>query len=355
MQPLLAVRELSVHFPLRTQILRRLRGEIRAVDRVSFDIATGETLGLVGESGSGKSTLGRAILRLLEPTAGTVVLGGTELTGLDAKPLRQIRQDMQIIFQDPHSSFDPHATVAESVAEPLVTRLGRRQAELEGQVVGLLEQVGLDASFLHRYPVECSGGQIQRIAVARALAPEPRLIVCDEPVSSLDVSTQAQVINPLAQLQEDNGFSYLFISHDLSVVRHVSNRIAVMYLGRIVEIGDAEQVCSRPRHPYTEALLSAAPVPDPREQRRRKRIVLRGDLPSPSAPPSGCHFHTRCPYAMDVCRSVEPTPFEPVSGATVTCHLHESGPELKGASVLDLPAPPHPETSVDTPSRTGAD
>ncbi len=334
MPPLLAVRELSVHFPLRTQILRRLRGEIRAVDRVSFEIATGETLGLVGESGSGKSTLGRAILRLLQPTAGRVYLGGTELLGLDAKPLRQIRQDMQIIFQDPHSSFDPHATIAESVAEPLVTRLGRRQAELEGQVVGLLEQVGLDASFLHRYPVECSGGQIQRIAVARALAPEPRLIVCDEAVSSLDVSTQAQVINLLAQLQADNGFSYLFISHDLSVVRHISDRIFVMYLGNIVEAGPADQIYSRPMHPYSQMLLSAVPRPDPDARRVRTARLRAGsppgtpaqlgadDLPSPLNKPSGCAFRTRCPIAKPACAEAVP-PLEERNGRQVACPYAE--------------------------------
>jgi oligopeptide/dipeptide ABC transporter ATP-binding protein len=333
---LLDVRELVVRFPLRSGLFDRTRHWLRAVDGVSFRIAPGETLGLVGESGSGKSTLGRAILRLVEPSAGEIHLGGTEITALRGAALRPLRQRMQMIFQDPHASFDPRASVADSVGEPLTTHVGLRGAERDARTAELLAQVGLGAEYLTRYPAECSGGQIQRIAVARALAPQPDLIVCDEAVSSLDVSTQAQVINLLEQLRSERGLAYLFISHDLSVVRHVSDRIAVMYLGRIVEIGSAEQICLQPRHPYTEALLSAIPVPDPRRQRERRRIVLRGDLPSPANPPAGCHFHTRCPYAMDLCRSVDPAPFAPDDAAEVACHLHESGPALRGDSVREL-------------------
>ena len=334
---LLEVRDLAVAFPLRSGLLDRSRQWIRAVDGVSLRIATGETLGLVGESGSGKSTLGRAVLRLLEPSAGEIRLGDTDLMALGGEELRRVRQRIQMIFQDPHASFDPRASVADSVGEPLTTHLGLRGTERDARAAELLAQVGLGAEFLDRYPAECSGGQIQRIAVARALAPGPDLIVCDEPVSSLDVSTQAQVINLLEQLRSLRGLSYLFISHDLSVVRHVSDRIAVMYLGRIVEIGDSEQICTQPRHPYTEALLSAIPVPDPQRQRKRKRIVLRGDLPSASNLPAGCRFHTRCPYAMDLCRSEDPIPFAPDDAARVSCHLHEHGPKIHGDSVRNLP------------------
>jgi oligopeptide/dipeptide ABC transporter ATP-binding protein len=335
--PLLDVRKLAVAFPLRSGPLGRARHWIRAVDDVSLRIAPGETLGLVGESGSGKSTLGRAILRLLEPSAGEVRLGDTELTALGGAELRRVRRRLQMIFQDPHASFDPRATVADSLGEPLTTHLGLRAAERDARAAELLFQVGLGPEFLTRHPAQCSGGQIQRIAIARALASGPELIVCDEPLSSLDVSTQAQVINLLEQLRTERRLSYLFISHDLSVVRHVSDRIAVMYLGRIVEIGDAEQICTRPRHPYTEALLSAVPIPDPRRQRQQTRIVLRGDLPSPANPPPGCRFHTRCPYVMDLCRRVDPLPFAPDAAARVACHLHESGPALGGDSVRNLP------------------
>jgi peptide/nickel transport system ATP-binding protein len=336
--PLLSVRELVKHFPIESGFLRRVRGHVRAVDGVGFDIAAGETLGLVGESGSGKSTIARLVLGLLPATAGSVSFDGHDIVGARGSALRRMRRDMQIIFQDPYTSLDPRATIGDSVGEPFEIHDSLPRRERRQRVADLLELVGLGAHHAHRYPHEFSGGQRQRIAVARALALNPRLLVCDEPVSSLDVSTQSQVINLLADLQERLGLAYLFIAHDLSVVRHISHRIAVMYLGRIVEIGPAEEVAARPRHPYTEALISAIPIPDPVEQRQRKRIVLEGDIPSPANPPAGCRFHTRCPYVMNVCVSVDPTAFTNDSGTTVFCHLHTSGPALAGAPVTAMPA-----------------
>ena len=330
---LLDVHDLAVSFPVHSHFLRRVVGQVRAVDGISFSIERGETLGLVGESGSGKSTTARLILRLIEPTAGTVVLDGTDVTGLGKNDLRRMRSHMQIVFQDPYSSLDPRASIAETVGEPLEVHLGLHGRRRDDRVGDLLAEVGLDRRFLTRYPYEFSGGQRQRIAVARALAVVPDLLICDEPVSSLDVSTQSQVINLLDEIQDRLGITCLFIAHDLSVVRHISDRIAVMYLGRIVEIGSAEEVYSHPKHPYTEALLSAIPVPDPTEQRRRERIVLQGDIPSPLNPPSGCRFHTRCPHAMDVCAVEDPPPFTATDGTTVWCHLHTTGPALAGASV----------------------
>ena len=303
---LLDVRDLVVHFRVQSKVLRRVVGHVKAVDGVSFSIAKGQTLGLVGESGSGKSTTARLVLRLIEPNAGTVSLDGIDVTKLDKTELRHARRKMQIVFQDPYSSLDPRSTIGESVGEPLEVHEGLHGRARDERVGDLLGEVGLDRRYVSRYPHEFSGGQRQRIAVARALALRPELLICDEPVSSLDVSTQSQVINLLDELQDRLGLTCLFIAHDLSVVRHISDRIAVMYLGRIVEIGDAEQVYTRPTHPYTEALLSAIPVPDPAEQRRRARIVLNGDIPSPFNPPSGCRFHTRCPYAMEVCSEEDP-------------------------------------------------
>jgi oligopeptide/dipeptide ABC transporter ATP-binding protein len=287
----------------------------------------------VGESGSGKSTVARLALRLVEPDSGRIVLDGTELTGLDHRELQRRRREMQIVFQDPYSSLDPRATIAETVGEPLEVHEGLRGKQRDARVSELLDQVGLGSHLLRRYPHEFSGGQRQRIAVARALALRPRLLICDEPVSSLDVSTQSQVINLLMDLQDELGLAYLFIAHDLSVVRHISDRIAVMYLGRIVEVGPAAEVYERPRHPYTEALLSAIPVPDPLRQRGRERIVLHGDVPSPLDPPTGCRFRTRCPYAMDVCAAVEPEPWSTAGGTTAACHLHSEGPRLEGRPV----------------------
>ena len=331
--PLLEVSDLRMEFPVHSGILRRTIGQVRAVDGISFTIDRGRTLGLVGESGSGKSTTARLVLRLIEPTGGRVVLEGADVTTMDKAELRRTRRRMQIVFQDPYSSLDPRSTVVEAVGEPLEVHLGLRGAARDARVVELLESVGLGRAALRRYPHEFSGGQRQRIAVARALALDPSLLICDEPVSSLDVSTQSQVVNLLGDLQDERGLTYLFIAHDLSVVRHISDRIAVMYLGRIVEIGDAEEVYNRPTHPYTQALLSAIPVPEPAAQRSRHRIVLQGDVPSPFDPPSGCRFHTRCPYAMDVCRTEDPPPFENSAGTTMYCHLHTVGPQLAGEPV----------------------
>jgi peptide/nickel transport system ATP-binding protein len=333
---LVDVRGLSKAFPVHSGLLRRVTGEVRAVDGVDFTIERGETLGLVGESGSGKSTVARLVLRLIDPSAGVVDFDGSDIAKLDARALKAARRDMQIVFQDPYSSLDPRSTVAASVGEPLTIYEGLKGRAREQRVLALLRQVGLGAEALSRYPHQFSGGQRQRIAIARALALQPALLVCDEPLSSLDVSTQSQVINLLDDLQEQLGLTYLFISHDLAVVRHISDRIAVMYLGRIVELGAAEEVYGRPTHPYTEALLSAIPVPDPVEQRRRSRIVLQGDIPSPLAPPSGCRFHPRCPYAMDVCRDVDPPAYTTPAGTTVYCHLHTSGPTLAGRPVTVL-------------------
>ncbi len=341
---LLTATGLEKHFPVRSGVLQRPTDWVRAVDGLDFGIRRGETLGLVGESGSGKSTTGRLVLRLIEPTAGKVEFDGIDLLSLKPRDMRRLRARMQMIFQDPYSSLDPQATVADSLGEPLRVHRNLKGKARDQAAVDLLERVGLQARHLRRYPYEFSGGQRQRICIARALAASPDLLVCDEPVSALDVSIQAQVINLLEDIQEDLGIAFLFISHDLAVVRHISDRIAVMYLGRIVEIGEAEQVYTAPRHPYTEALLSAIPVPDPVQQRTRERIVLQGDIPSPLDPPSGCRFHTRCPYAMDVCRIVDPEMLTLADGGQVACHLHSQGAQLEGHTVLGLetgaPLPP---------------
>jgi oligopeptide/dipeptide ABC transporter ATP-binding protein len=294
---------------------------IRAVDGVDLRIEPGETLGLVGESGCGKSTLGNAVLGIVRPTGGTVVFQGTDLAGLDADGLRRARRHMQMIFQDPYASLNPRMRVGESVGEPLLVRGLLRGSALRARVGSLLELVGLDASHLDRYPHEFSGGQRQRVGIARALALEPKLVVCDEPVSALDVSVRSQILNLLVDLQRRLGIAYLFISHDLSVVRHVSDRVAVMYLGRIVERAARDTLFARPLHPYTEALMSAIPLPDPRRQRSRPPIVLRGELPRPTETPAGCPFHTRCPLVSDVCRRTAPTLDEKAPGQFVSCHL----------------------------------
>ena len=320
-QTLLRVSELVKHYYLTAGLFSRDVLRIHAVDRVSFDIAAGETLGLVGESGCGKSTTGRCILRLIEPTAGEVWFEGQNVTALDGGALQSLRRDMQIIFQDPFASLNPRMTVGAIISEALIIhRLAKSRREREDRVVQLLETVGLQADHMRRYPHEFSGGQRQRIGIARALAVEPKLIVCDEPVSALDVSIQAQVINLLEDLQQQFGLTYLFIAHDLSVVEHISTRVAVMYLGRIVEIATAHDLYTRPLHPYTEALLSAVPIPDPKM--KRQRIMLQGEIPNPIRPPPGCHFHTRCPIRnLPLCSNEAPPLKQSSPGHWVACHL----------------------------------
>jgi oligopeptide/dipeptide ABC transporter ATP-binding protein len=330
---LLSVRDLKKYYQA-TGLFGRTAPPVRAVDGVSFDIAPGETLALVGESGCGKSSVGRTILRLQEPTSGQALFEGVDLFSLDRSTLRGLRRRMQIIFQDPYSSLNPRMTVGAAIAEGIeIHRLAAR-TEIPRRVAALLEEVGLDSGYARRYPHEFSGGQRQRIGIARALAVEPAFIVCDEPVSALDVSVQAQVLNLLSDLQRKRGLSYLFIAHDLAVVRQIAHRIAVMYLGRIVEEGATDDLLSNPRHPYTVALLSAVPEPDPAA--RRDRIVLRGDLPSPSNPPPGCPFHTRCfhPLKNERCRTEVPA-LRPVEGTIAACHYAESTPAP--AEVASLP------------------
>jgi oligopeptide transport system ATP-binding protein len=305
------VADLKVHFPIRSGIFKSVKGTVKAVDGVDFEVRRGETLGLVGESGCGKSTIGRAMIRLREPTSGTVLFDGVDLGSLSGDDLRKMRRKMQIIFQDPYGSLDPRMTVGSIVAEPLETHdLVQGQAKRD-RIAELLTLVGLDPQYVQRYPHEFSGGQRQRIGVARALAVEPEFIVCDEPISALDVSIQAQVLNLLTDLRERLGLTYLFVAHDLSVVKHISDRVAVMYLGRIVEVGPPDQLYSGPGHPYTRALLSAVPVPDPMAERKRKRVILKGDVPSPVNPPPGCRFHTRCWLyerlgQPEDCRTIDP-------------------------------------------------
>jgi oligopeptide transport system ATP-binding protein len=322
-QKILEVKGLKMWFPIYRGLLQRHVADVKAVDGINFEVYQGETLGLVGESGCGKSTTGRAILQLYRPTSGQVLFDGKNLPEMKGDDLRQMRRRMQMIFQDPYASLNPRMTVGSIVSEPLeVHNIGDRASRLE-RVRELLLLVGLNPYFINRYPHEFSGGQRQRIGVARALAVNPAFIVCDEPISALDVSIQAQIINLLEDLQEKLGLTYLFIAHDLSVVRHISNRIAVMYLGKIMELSDRDELYRNPMHPYSQALLSAVPIPDPVIEEKRKRIILEGDVPTPVNPPKGCHFCTRCPKVMDICREQEPEFRDQGNGHYVACWLYQ--------------------------------
>ena len=322
-QVLVRVKQLRLYFPLGPRVpLGRLSAHVKAVDDISFDIYRGETLGLVGESGCGKTTAGRAILQLYRPTAGEVIFRGTDLVRQSQEEVRQARRYMQMIFQDPYASLNPHMRIGEIIARPLrVHRAASSRAEEIALVDQLMEKVGLSPAYRDRYPHEFSGGQRQRVGIARALATAPDFIVCDEPISALDVSIQAQIINLLQQLQEELHLTYLFIAHDLSMVRYISTRVAVMYLGKLMELTSSAELYDNPRHPYTQALLSAIPIPDPPLERARQRMLLEGDVPSPSNPPSGCNFSTRCPFAYDLCHRVEPEFRQVTPGHWVACHL----------------------------------
>ena len=320
---LVEVRDLKMHFPIYAGLLRRRVGEVKAVDGISFDVMQGETLGLVGESGCGKSTAGRAILRLYDLTEGSLKIDGVEIGQSSQAALRKLRPTMQMVFQDPQASLNPRMTVQSIIQEPLDEHTTLTLAQKRDKVASLMDAVGLNRAYAGRYPHAFSGGQRQRIGIARALALNPKFIVCDEPIAALDVSIQAQVVNLLEDLQDQFGLTYLFISHDLSMVRHIASRVAVMYLGRIVELAPREELFNNPLHPYTRALLSAVPDPDPSTEQASKRIILQGDVPSPANPPKGCNFCTRCPQVMAICKSVEPLYQELTPGRFVACHLYE--------------------------------
>lgn len=342
---LIEVKGLKMYFPITSGLLRRRIGDVKAVDNVSFTIREGETLGLVGESGCGKSTCGRAILRLYEPTAGSVMIDGQNILALPSDRLRKMRPKMQMVFQDPQASLNPRMTVAAIIGEPLDEHTRMSGAEKLTRIYELMDQVGLNRDFANRYPHEFSGGQRQRIGIARALALNPRFIVCDEPIAALDVSIQAQVVNLLEELQDSLGLTYLFISHDLSMVRHIADRVAVMYLGQIAELAPREALYAAPLHPYTQALLSAVPEPDPETEATRQRIILKGDVPSPANPPRGCNFSTRCPRVMDTCRVQEPEFREVAPDRFVACHLYNDG-------LPPGPAPAHRAPRKTTPRKT---
>jgi oligopeptide transport system ATP-binding protein len=333
---ILRVEDLQVHFPIHSGVLLRHQvGAVKAVDGVSFSVRRGETLGLVGESGCGKSTTALAVLRMLEPTAGRIVFEGRDLTSLTRSEMRPIRRRMQMVYQDPFGSLDPRMKVRDIVGEPLIVHgLAGDRAAYRHRVAELIEMVGLLPAMADRYPHEFSGGQRQRIAIARALALEPALLICDEPVSALDVSIQAQIVNLLMDLQERLGLTYLFIAHDLSVVRHISDRIAVMYLGRIVELASRDQLYRDPKHPYTEALLAAVPIPDPELEAARPQQVLKGEVPSVLHPPSGCRFHPRCPKALPECSTVVPPLLRIEVGREVSCHLHAPAPSATATTTM---------------------
>jgi oligopeptide transport system ATP-binding protein len=348
---LVSVRGLQVHFPITAGVMRRQEiGVIKAVDGISFDIRKGETLGLVGESGCGKTTAGRAILQLTQPTGGAVLFKGQDLAALPKDEMRRMRRELQMVFQDPYASLNPRSTVAEIIGEPIrVHRLRPTGAAVRERVAELLELVGLDPQFASRYPHEFSGGQRQRIGIARALAVEPSFIVCDEPVSALDVSIQAQVINLLEDLQGKLGLTFLFIAHGLAVVKHVSDRVAVMYLGKVVEVADSAQLYALPLHPYTKSLLSAVPIPDPEVEQHRQRIILQGDVPSPLNPPAGCRFHTRCPIAVEKCAMKEPPLEEFAPG-----HLAACWRAREAIDILPAQPPVHVEMPATAVSRAQA-
>ena len=320
-RPLIEVEGLKMYFPITAGLLRRKVGDVKAVDDVSFSILQGETLGLVGESGCGKSTCGRAILRLYDPTAGAIRINGQDIATLPQSELRPMRPKMQMVFQDPQASLNARMSVAAIISEPLDEHTKLTRAEKNARVLELMDQVGLNRDFANRYPHEFSGGQRQRIGIARALALNPQFIVCDEPIAALDVSIQAQVVNLLEDLQDKLGLTYLFISHDLSMVRHIADRVAVMYLGRIVELAPRDALFGNPQHPYTQALLSAVPEADPDIEATRQRIILQGDVPSPAKPPKGCNFCTRCPKVMDICKTEKPATLEVAPGHFAACHL----------------------------------
>ncbi|MEV0849838.1 dipeptide ABC transporter ATP-binding protein [Streptomyces sp. NPDC049954] len=350
-ETLLKVEGLQKHFPIKKGVFQRQVGAVKAVDGLSFDVRQGETLGVVGESGCGKSTMGRLITRLLEPTGGSVEFEGRDITHLSTSAMRSMRRDVQMIFQDPYSSLNPRHTIGTIVGAPFRLQGVKPEGGIKAEVQALLERVGLNPEHYNRYPHEFSGGQRQRIGIARALALKPKLVVADEPVSALDVSIQAQVVNLLDDLQQELGLTYVIIAHDLSVIRHVSDRIAVMYLGKIVELADRKSLYSTPMHPYTTALMSAVPVPDPRTRGDRKRRLLTGDVPSPIAPPSGCRFHTRCWKATLSCTTVEPPLVELRTGQLVACHHPENGADR----LPDDPALPEPVETITVSAGDPAD